>query len=117
MRSYGNEKCSDYNLDKDFLTSSRKCFAERKKTEKNVYLKKNDLHKVPFVSVTVVLTTPLKFSFQSPRKIKNLYFFSKNPFFVFPQYVPMDTKNAVITTSLKSCRGKAESFSLKVQKW
>ena len=117
MHSYGHKKCSDYNLDKEFLTSSRKCFAERKKTEKNVYLKKIDLHKVPIVSVTVVLTTPLKFSVQSPRMIKKLILFSKNLIFVFPQYVPMDTKYAVITTSLKSCRRKAENFSLKVQKW
>ena len=168
---------------------------------KKYIIQKTDQQKVPIVSVNAVLTTSPNFSLQSPRTIKNLYFFrkilflfflitflwtrrirwlqprwrvvdkrpklfrskykngkkiyilkkmirikiplslwmqcwsprrtflavsengiklilsSKNPFFVFPHYVPMDTKNTVITTSLKSCRQKAEIVSLKVQKW
>ena len=67
------------------------------------------------VSVNAVLTTLPKISLQSPRMVKKLILFSKNPFFVFPQYVLMDTKNAVITTSPKSFWRKAEKFSLNVQ--
>ena len=78
---------------------------------------KNGLLKDPIVPVNAVLTTPLKFSSLSPRMTKNLYFFSINPFCVFPPYDPMDTKNAVIRTSPKSFWRKAEHFSLSVQKW
>ena len=44
--------------------------------------------------------------------------FSKKPFFIFPQYVPMDMKHAVITTLLTRFRRKAaKNDSLKVKKW
>ena len=44
--------------------------------------------------------------------------FSKNQTIFFPQYDPIDTKNAVITTLLTSFwRKAAESVSLKVKKW
>ena len=69
------------------------------KNVKKTYNSKNDLHKDPIVSVNAVLTNPLKFSLQSPRKVVKLYFFPKILTFIFPQYVPMDAKNAVITTS------------------
>ena len=201
IRSDGNEECSDYNFPEEFLTKGRKFFPQCTKTLKKHINQKIDLHKDPIVSVNAVLTTPPKLSLQSPRMIKNLYFFRKivflcflitflwtrrmrwlqtrwrivdkrpkmfhskykngkktyilkkmicikiplslwmqcwsprrrfpcslrewhktytffeKSFFVFPHYVPMDTKNAVITTSLKSCRQKAEIDSLKVQKW
>ena len=70
---------------------------------------KNDLHKDPIVSVNAVLTTPPKFSLQSPRRIKIYTFFSKYPFFNFPQNDPMDTKNAVIPTSRKVFDGRPKS--------
>ena len=53
------------------------------KNVKKTYNSKNDLHKDPIVSVNAVLTNPLKFSLQSPRKVINLYFFSENFDFYF----------------------------------
>ena len=44
-------------------------------------------------------------------------FLSQNPFPIFPQYVPPDTTNAVITTSLKKFCRKAEKVSLKVKNY
>ena len=114
--SYGHQECSDYNLNQEFLTEGRIFFAQCTKILMKHWIQKIDLHEDPIVSVNAVLTTPPKLSLQSPRMIKNSYFFSKNPFFVFPQYVVMDTKNAVITTSPKRFWRKAEKFSLNVQK-
>ena len=94
-----------------------KIFRSKYKNGKKYKIQKNDLHKGPIVSVNAVLIIPLKISLQSSRKVKNLYFFSKYSFFNFLQNDPMDTKNAVITTSPKSFWWKAENFSLKLQKW
>ena len=83
IRSDGHKECSDYNLANVFSTKGRKCFPEfKKKQKKTKNIKKTDQHKVPIVSVNAVLTTPPKFSLQSPRTIKNLYFF-RNIHFLF----------------------------------
>ena len=73
-----------------WLQPHRRGFDGRAKNFLSVYKnvkkhinRKIDLHKNPIVSVNVVLTTPLKFSFQSPRMIKNLYFFRKIQFLFF----------------------------------
>ena len=73
------------------ITTSPMCFRRKaenvslnlKKAEKNEKHKNTDQHKVPIVSVNAVLTTPPKFSLQSPRTIKNLYFFRNIPFLFF----------------------------------
>ena len=84
-------------LPKNFWRKAEK-FRSLYKNVKKTYNSKNDLHKYPIVSVNAVLTNPLKFSLQSPRKVINLYFFPKIPTFIFPHYVPMESKDAVITT-------------------
>ena len=48
---------------------AEKFFSQFTKTLKKHINQKNDLHKDPIVSVNVVLTTPPKFSLQSPRMI------------------------------------------------
>ena len=91
-------------------------FRSKYKNGKKYIIQKNDLHKGPIVSVNAVLIIPLKFSLQSPRKVINLYFFSKISTFIFPHYVPMDAKNAVITTSPEGFQQMAKIVSLKVKK-
>ena len=67
------------------ITTSPRCFRRKaenvslivKKSKKNEKHKKTDLHNDPLVSVNAVLTTPPKLSLQSPRMIKNFYFFQK----------------------------------------
>ena len=76
-------------------------FRSKYKNGKNYVIQKNDLHKGPIVSVNAVLIIPLKaedFLAVSEKSIKFI-FFSKISTFIFPHYVPMDAKNAVITTS------------------
>ena len=74
-------------------------FRSKYKNGKKYIIQKNDRHKGPIVSVNAVLIIPLKISLQSPRKVIILYFFFEKIDFIFPHYVPMDAKNAVITTS------------------
>ena len=81
---------------------------KRKKTD-NL---KTDLHKDPIASVNAVLTTQRNFPL-SLREWYKILSFSKNQFFIFSQYVPLDTTNAVITTSPMSFQRKVENFSLK----
>ena len=45
-----------------------------------------------------------------------IFFLPQISFFIFPQYVPIDTKNEVITNSRKSFQQTSEKISLKVQK-
>ena len=115
--SFGHDECSDYNLAEEFSTKNWKIFAQCTQLVKKTYfLKKNGLHNDPIVSVNVVLTTSPKLPLQFPWRIKSLYFFRKF-FFIFPQYVPMDTKNALITTLLTRFRRKAaRNVSLKVNR-
>ena len=117
IRSDGHEECSDYNLAEVFSTKGRKCFPEcEKKQKKTKNIKK--LISIKFLLSRWMQCWPHIRSFlPSLLDWYNTYTFFENSFFVFPHYVPKDTKNAVITTSLKSCRQKAENFSLKVQKW
>ena len=115
LRSYGRENCSDYNLAKDFLTRSRKCFAERKKTEKMYILKKWSAQSSYCLGECSVDHAAEVFLPVSKNDKKPILFLT-NPFFVFPPYVLMDTKNAVITTSPNSFWRKGEKFSLNVQK-
>ena len=82
IRSDGHEECSDYKFAEEFLTKGRKFFPQSTKTLKKHIIQKIDLHKDPIVSVNAVLTTPPKHSLQSPRMIKNLYFF-RNIHFLF----------------------------------
>ena len=98
---------------KVFFETSWKIFPRKAKTFslnvrkrwKNI-IQKIDPHKYPIVSVYAVLTNTPKFSSQSPRWVWNSYYFSKVSTFIFPQYVPMDTRNAVITTLLTRFRRK-----------
>ena len=106
------------------ITTSLKRFDESPETLRSMYKKVKKIMKFKEMICLKILWSrwmqswPPRRSF--PRSLKEWYktytFFEKS-FFVFPPYVPMDTKNAVITTSLKSCRQKAENISLKVQKW
>ena len=66
-----------------FSTKGRKCFTQHTKTLKKHIIQKIDLHKNPIVSVNAVLTTQAKLCLQSPRMIKKLILFSKNPFLFF----------------------------------
>ena len=59
-----------------------KLFRSKYKNGKKYIIQKTDQHKVPIISVNAVLTTPPKLSLQSPRTIKNLYFF-RNIHFLF----------------------------------
>ena len=83
IRSDGHEECCDYNFAEDFLTKGRKFFPQCTKTLKKHIILKIDLHNDPIVSVNAVLTTQPKISLQSPRMIKNLYFFRKIHFSFF----------------------------------
>ena len=81
--SYGHQECSDYNLNQEFLTEGRIFFAQCTKILMKHWIQKIDLHEDPIVSVNAVLTTPPKLSLQSPRMIKNSYFFRKIHFLFF----------------------------------
>ena len=117
IRSDGHKECSDYNLAEVFSTKGRKCFPEfKKKQEKTKNIKK--LISIKFLlSLWMQCWSPRRWFPCSLQEWYKTYTFFEKSFFVFPHYVLMDTKNAVITTSLTSCRQKAANVSLKVQKW
>ena len=86
-----------------------------KKYENNIKLKK--VIGIKFVLSRCMQSWPPRRNFPSSlREGYKFNTFSKNPFLIFLHTNPMDTKNAVITTSPKSFWRKAEKFSLNVKK-
>ena len=113
--SYGHQECIDYNLNQEFLTEGRIIFAQCTKTLKKHIIQKVDLHKDPTVSVNAVLTTPPKLSLQSPRMIKNLYFFRKIHFLFFLNTLWWTRRTQWLQRRRRFLK-KAENFSLKMKK-
>ena len=96
--SSGHEVFSDYNIAGEFSTKCRKCFVQCKKNGKNVKHKKLICMKF-LLSRWMQCWPPRRiFSLNLREWYKNYTFSCKIRFFVFPPYVPMDTKNAVLTT-------------------
>ena len=91
-------------------------FRSKYKNGKKIYNSKNWSAKSSYCLGECSVDHLAEFFLAVSKNDKKLILFSKKPFFVFPQYVLMDTKNAVITTSPKSFWRKAENFSLSLQK-